>query len=186
MKLKVSKRTAGSKREIKAIRRENNIPAIIYGCGKAGHTLTVNGAEFAGLLRQVEPGRLSTKVFELHTEDGKVHRVILKDIQYNPTNYAVIHLDFEELLDDVKVNVKVPIECTGIVECGGIKLGGVLRQVIRYLRVRCLPKDMPAFFQIDIREMGMADVKRLSDLTIPETVRPLADLHEVAVVIVKR
>lgn len=186
MKLNVGKRKAVKKSEIKAIRREKNIPAIVYGQGKEGEAITVNGVEFNALLRKVQPGRLSTTAFELHEEKATTRRGILKDIHYNPTNYDVIHLDFEELLDDVPINVKVPIECIGINECAGIKLGGVLRQVIRYIRVRCLPKDMPTHFQIDIREMALGQVRRLSDLKIPESVRPLADLHEVAVVIAKR
>ncbi len=137
-------------------------------------------------MRKVEPGRLCTTVFELNEPKMKTRRVILKDIQYDPTNYSIIHLDFEELLDDVPVNVKVPIECTGVVDCTGVKLGGILRQVIRHLRVRCLPKDMPSFFQVDVKAMGIMDVKRLADLNIPQTVRPLADMNEVAVVIAKR
>jgi len=112
--------------------------------------------------------------------------VILKEIQYEPTTYDVIHLDFIELFEDHKINVKVPIECVGAAECPGVKLGGVLRQVIRSFPVSCLPKDMPEVFQMDVRTMGMRDSRRLSDLEIPETVRPLVDLHEVAVAIVKR
>jgi large subunit ribosomal protein L25 len=95
-------------------------------------------------------------------------------------------MDFEELADDVPVNVKVPIECAGIVDCIGIKLGGVLRQVIRSLKVRCLPKDIPNAFVIDIRSMNQRETRRLSDLNIPESIRPLVDLNEVAVAIVKR
>jgi large subunit ribosomal protein L25 len=186
MKLNVEKRKAAKKSENNALRRENKIPAIIYGQGKAGETITLDAAEFNAELRKVEPGRLSTTIFELHEKKAPTRRAIVKEIQYDPTNYKVIHLDFEELLDDVKVNVKVPIECIGTADCQGIKLGGVLRQVIRHLRVRCLPPNMPTYFQIDVRDMMMADVKRLSDLKIPETVRPLADLHEVAVVIAKR
>lgn len=186
MKLKVHKRNAGKKSENKAIRREKNIPAIIYGQGKQGEALIVPGVEFQALLRQVTPGRLSTTVFELHEEKATTRQAILKDIHYDPTTYNVVHLDFEELLEDVPVNVKVPIECIGANDCTGIKLGGVLRQVIRYLRVRCLPKDIPSSFQVDIKDLGIADVKRLSDLDIPQTVRPLADLKEVAVVIAKR
>lgn len=185
MKLKVHKRT-GKKSETSAIRREKNIPAIIYGQGKAGEAIVVSGVEFNSLLRDVPKGRLSTAVFELHEEKATTRRAILKDIQYNPTTYDIIHLDFEELLDDVKVNVKIPIECVGVGDCVGIKLGGVLRQVIRSIRVRCLPKDIPSFFQVDIKDLGITDVKRLADLSIPETVRPLTKLTEVAVVIAKR
>lgn len=187
MKLHVSTRSAKIKSAIKMIRRAGNIPAIMYVRGKEGETLTVNGEEFKALLRKVQSGRLSTTIFELVDEQGKhSRRAILKDIHYDPTTYNVIHLDFEELIDDVQINVKVPIECTGLLDCVGIKLGGVLRQVIRHLRIRCLPKDIPSCFQLDITSMEMRDKKRLGDLDIPETVRPLTDLNEVAVVIVKR
>lgn len=58
--------------------------------------------------------------------------------------------------------------------------------MIRYLRVRCLPKDLPPFFELDVRELGLKQTKRLSDLIIPQDVRPLIGLNEVVAVIVKR
>jgi large subunit ribosomal protein L25 len=186
MKLSYSKRDAARKSESKKIRREGSIPAVLYSRGEKAETITVESNAFTALLRQVIPGRLSTTVFTLNIEGGKAKRAILKEIQYEPTTYDVIHLDFEELYDDHKVNVKVPIVCIGAAECPGIKLGGVLRQVIRAVPVSCLPKDMPEFFQLDVSSMSMRDARRLSDLTIPETVRPLVDLNEVAVAIVKR
>jgi large subunit ribosomal protein L25 len=186
MKLKVYPRKGKSKSEINQVRREGNIPAIIYNRNKASETLSVHGNDFTGLLRKVQSGRLPTTIFELVDEKGKVRRALVKEIQYEPTSYLVQHLDFEELLDDVKINVKVPIECTGIADCAGIKLGGVLRQVIRNLRVRCLPKDLPSCYNLDVKSLELFQVKRLSDLEISPAVRPLADLHEVAVVIAKK
>lgn len=186
MKLKVFKRAGQRKSEVSKIRREGNIPAIVYLKGKAAENIAVSGTDFNSLLRTVQPGRLSTTIFTLVGEDGKEYPAIIKEIQYAPTTYQVQHLDFEELVDGVKVSVKVPIECTGVVDCVGVKLGGVLRQVIRYLRVRCLPKDIPTAFQLDVKTLAQRESRRLSDLTIPNTVRPLADLKEVAVVIAKR
>lgn len=186
MKLQVFKRALLKKSEIKKIRREGDIPAVLYVKGKATDSMTVKGVEFQTLLRGVQPGRLSTMLFTLVDEKGKERKAILKEIQYEPTTYKVQHLDFEELFNELKVSVKVPIECTGIVDCAGVKLGGVIRQVIRFLRVRCLPKDIPSVLQVDVKNLGLFESKRLSDLSIPETVRPLADLNEVAVVIAKR
>lgn len=186
MKLKVFPRKGKNKSEINQIRREGNIPAIIYNRNKASETMTVHGIDFTGLLRKVQNGHLPTTVFDLVDEKGKVRHAVIKEIQYAPTTYQVNHLDFEELLADEKINVKVPIECTGVVDCVGIKLGGVLRQVIRYIRVRCLPKDLPRSFNLDVKNLNLFEVKRLSDLEIPQDVRPLADLNEVAVVIAKR
>lgn len=186
MKLQTKKRTAESKSEIKKLRREGFIPGVLYVKEKAGETFAVNANEFSAYLRQIQPGHLPTTVFILVDENGRERRVLIKDIQYAITTYAVTHLDFEELLEDSKVNVKIPIECTGMVDCTGIKLGGVLRQVIRHVRVRCFPKDLPSHFELDVRELGIKQSKRLSDLQIPNTIRPLVDLNEVVAVIVKR
>lgn len=186
MKLRVFTRNEAKKSESNKIRREGNIPAVVYTRGKESRTVAVDGSEFSALLRTVLPGRLSTTVFTLADDHGKTHPVIVKEIQYHPTTYKVLHLDFEELSDKTPVKVNVPIECTGVVDCVGVKLGGVLRQVVRHLRIRCLPKDIPSAFMIDVRSMGQNDKKRLSDLEIPNSVKPIADLNEVAVVIAKR
>ena len=186
MKLQLMKREVLKKSETKKLRREGYIPAALYVRGKATDAVAVSSSEFNALLRQVQSGRLSTTVFTLVDAHGHQRRAILKEIQYEPTTYNVQHLDFEELFNDVKVKVKVPIEFTGVADCIGVKLGGVLRQVIRHLLVACLPKDIPNVFQLDVRNLQMAESKRLSEIAIPQTVRPIADLHEVAVVIAKR
>jgi large subunit ribosomal protein L25 len=186
MKLQTVKRAADSKSENKRLRREGFIPAVLYIKEQKGETIAVNANEFSSYLRQVKPGHLPTTIFTLVDKDGRERRVVIKEIQYAITTYAVTHLDFEELVEDHKINIKVPIECIGQVDCVGIKLGGVLRQVIRHVRVRCLPKDLPSYFELDIRELELNQSKRLVDLRIPKTVRPLVDLNEVVAVIVKR
>lgn len=186
MKLQCVKRLASKKSESKQLRRAGLIPAVLYVRGNAGETIAVKSTEFATFLRNVKPGHLPTSVFTLVDEKGSEKRVLVKDIQYDIISYAVTHLDFEELIADHKVNVKIPIECVGQIDCIGIKLGGVLRQPIRHARVRCLPSDIPSFFELDVRELEMRQSKRLSDLDIPATIRPLMDLNEVVAVIVKR
>lgn len=185
MILTVNKRTGTRKVEAKEIRRAGNIPAILYSAGRPCELIAIDGNEFKAVLRDIKPGRLSTTQFKLNM-DGKECHAIVKDIQYDPTSYQVIHLDFEELIADVPVNVKVPIACTGIVECMGIKLGGFMRQVIRSVKVECLPADIPTEFTIDIRDLGIRQSKRLSHLKMPKGVRPLAKMEEVIVVIAKR
>jgi large subunit ribosomal protein L25 len=186
MDLSYKSRTAGKKSESSKIRRNGGVPGVIYARGKEAEHVSLDKSVFAGLLRQVQPGRLSTTIFALHGDKGKARRAILKEIQYHPTTYEVIHLDFEELFENHKINIKVPIECIGMAECPGVKLGGVLRQVIRSVPVNCLPADIPEVFQLDVTTMNMRDSRRLKDLKIPETLRPLVDLNEVAAAIVKR
>jgi large subunit ribosomal protein L25 len=185
MKLTAHVRSKAKKSDIKQIRREGNIPAILYSVGQQNMTLTVDGDEIAAVLRNMKPGHLGTTVFHLKV-DGKERRAIIKDIQYQLTTYQVSHIDFEELFDDVPVSVKVPIQCTGVAECAGVKLGGFLRQIIRHVKVECLPKAIPSQFLIDVQDLGIKQSKKLSDITIPAGVKPLAKLDEVVVVVSKR
>jgi large subunit ribosomal protein L25 len=186
MKLKIAKREVNSRSQIKALRREGIIPAVIYHNTKESEALSIHAAEFAALLRTVPPGRLSTRRFTLTDASGGTRVAILKDIQYHPVTYQVIHLDFEELVDNLSVNVKIPIECVGVADCIGIKQGGFLRQVLRSIRVNCMPQDIPEFFTLNVQEMGMRDCKKIKDLTIPQSVKPLVNMNEVVVVIAKR
>lgn len=186
MKLKVLPRQGNKKSENSRLRREGFIPAVLYIKGKEGEAITVQSREFGALLRSVRSGHLPTTVFTLIDDKGRERRAIIKDIQYHVTTYNVLHLDFEELIAGEQVNIKVPIECVGAADCVGVKLGGVLRQVIRHVRVRCMPKDLPTFFELDVKDLGLKQSKRLADLAMPATVRPLADLNEVVAAIVKR
>jgi large subunit ribosomal protein L25 len=186
MKLNYCERIRQRKSDTSRLRKEGVIPAVIYSSGKGSSSISVIESDYTALLRTVKPGHLSTQVFELTDGAGVARRAILKDIQYHPTNYQIIHLDFEELIKDHKVNVKVPIEWINVADCVGVKLGFVLRAVIRSIRVSCLPDDIPVAFQLDVKELGPRDSKRLKDLDIPNNVRPLQSLEEVAVVVAKR
>lgn len=186
MKLTVQKRDHSKKSVTNKLRRNGMIPAIIYHKEKEGETVAVPTLEFTAHLRHIESGHLPTTVFSLTDSKGKERKVILKDVQYDPVSYDVIHLDFEELHDNVPVKVKIPIVVTGEMDCVGVKLGGVIRLAIRHLKVECLPKDMPKSFEINVKEMNLGQVRRLSDLSIPNTVRPLMPLKEVAVTMVKK
>ncbi len=186
MKLSLKKRAGATKSEIKTLRREGNIPAILYGSEKHPEKIVVPGVEFQTILRQLKlkSGHLATTVFELEL-DGVAKKALVKDIQYHPATYAIEHLDFILLSDGKHVSINVPIQVLGAADCPGIKLGGTLRQVIRTMKVSCLPADIPKEFQVDIRELGLDQSKRLSEIAIPSNVRPMARMNEVAIVIAK-
>ena len=185
MKLNMLKRVGEKKGEVKAMRREGNIPSILYSQKRPTENVAINGTEFGACLRSLVPGRLSTTVFVL--SDGKAEiKALIKDIQYHPTTYQVLHLDFVELLDGISVQLKVPVECTGMAECPGIKLGGFLRQVIRYVKVECQPKAIPVKFDVNVKDLGMRQSLRVNEIQMPEGVRPLTKQDEVVVVIAKR
>lgn len=185
MKLKVLKRVGSKRSENGRIRREGNIPAVLYSPGKPNEMISVDGVEFAEVLRKIVSGRLATTKFVLLEGTNEIPAVI-KDIQYHPTTYNIIHLDFQRMLPGTPVSVNVPIEFSGVADCVGIKLGGFLRTVLRQVRVSCAPEKLPEAFSIDVKDLAIGQSKRLSAIQMPEGVRPLVDLKEVAVVIAKR
>ncbi len=183
--LTVQVRPSTKKSDTKQIRREGKIPAILYSAGQPNVQLIVSADEMGAVLRQMKPGHLGTTIFHLKL-DGKERRAIIKDIQYQLTTYNVSHIDFEELFEDVPVSVKVPIQCIGVADCAGVKLGGFLRQIIRHVRVECLPKQIPSHFAVDVQDLGVKQSRKLSDVVIPQGVKPLAKMDEVVVVVSKR
>jgi len=186
MKLSVFPRNFGKKSEINKIRREGNVPAVFYGRDQSIKSVFIKGDEFHAILRALKPGLLATTVFELHDGNKKVVKALVKEIQYHPVNYSVLHIDFLMIDEKVPVAVNVPIQITGVAECAGVKLGGFMRQVIRALKVKCLPKDLPQEFSLDVTQLGIAQSMRLSDISIPDRVKPLGKMNEVAVVIAKK
>ena len=185
MKLTVHERKGLKKGDTKNIRREGNIPGVLYGKGKENRNIVINGEELRAILRDLKSGVLSTTIFNVH--DGKeTYRVIIKDIHYHVANYSILHLDLTMLEDHQPISLNVPIQIVGAAECAGVKLGGFLRQVIRSMKVSCLPKDIPQGFVLDVRELGLTQSKRLSDIELPASVQPLAKMNEIAVVIAKK
>jgi large subunit ribosomal protein L25 len=185
MKLTIATRSA-KKSETKKLRREGKIPAVLYSKGEKGKEIVIDAVDFKKILNTTPTGTLSSKVFSLDGLGGKALKAIVKDIQYNITTYEVIHLDFEELHDDVPVTLNIPLVCINTVDCIGVKLGGVIRQVIRQVKVSCLPKDIPQQFELDVRDMNLGQSKKLSALEIPKGVRAAINLNEAAVVIARK
>lgn len=186
MLLKIAKREPGKKGVNNTLRREGHIPAVLYSKGQQGQHLFIDGKDFDSAKRSLKKGFLPSTIFELEDESGKKTKAIVKDITYHVTTYQIQHIDLMELHDDTVVKVKVPILPTGVANCVGIKEGGVLRSIIRHLKVECLPKHIPSHLTIDVSDISLNQSKRLGAIELPEGLKPLINLKEIAVVVAKR
>lgn len=185
MKLTAEKRNATSKGELARIRRTSDIPAVLYSLSEKNRYLIIKGKEFEGSWKTVPHGRLSTTVFILEVE-GQSVPVIVKEIQYHPITYKIIHLDFLILEENRQVKVNIPLRITGIEECVGIKLGGFLRRMRHHVPVRCLTQNIPKEFVLDIQDMKMRSTKKGKDLSLPPGVELQISPKDVLVGIGKR
>ena len=185
MKLTVSKRAGEKKSELTQLRYQGEIPGAIYMKGRECEKVALSGDEFSAVIRELPRGHLPTTIFDLKYQ-GKAVKAIIKDIQYHPTTYKVLHLDFLMLDDASPVAIQVPVTFVGETECVGVKLGGFVRPVKRHIKVRCFPKDIPSDFKLDIRNLSIGESKRIADIDFGHAVRPLAQSKEIVVVIAKR
>jgi large subunit ribosomal protein L25 len=161
------------------------IPCVIYSQGKVGINGSVKKVEIEAMMRHLEQNFLPTTIFTLKIEDGKKVKAIVKDIQYKVTTYDVIHIDFLELVENHKVTVKVPIRFLKGNECPGVKAGGFLRPVMAHIRVRCLPKNIPSFFEVDCKDCNFGITKKVSDIQIPKNVECLEKQNDTIVTVCK-
>ena len=186
MKLKIYERTDLKKSFLTKLRIENKIACVIYAQGMQNKNVYIDKDSFLETLRHMKKGSLSIAVFELDGLKGKNNKAIIKEIQYDKTSYEIIHIDFMLLQDNVQVNVKIPIECVNVAECVGIKMGGIFRQLIRKIKIKCLPKNIPEKFVVDVSQMKMLDKVRVKDINLPSNLFLMTNLNEVAIVIAKR
>ena len=170
----------------KQLRRAGYIPYVIYSKGQEAKTGVLLRTDVEAALRSIRPGFLPTTQFALKDASGQISKAIVREIQYEPTTYVVMHIDFLELDEKSVVEVKVPVEFVNTVDCVGVKLGGLLRHIMRHVKVRCLPANLPSHFEIDVKELGIRQSKRIKDIALPAGVKFLAGPEEIVASIAKR
>lgn len=150
-----SLRTEKGKKFTKKLRKQEQVPAIIYG-GKENVMISLNERDLRGLVYTPLVHLVEIKIGK------KTYQAILKDIQFHPVSDKVLHIDFQQIFDDKKVTIGIPVELFGSSE--GMKQGGKLTLVTRKLHVSALPKDLPDNLRIDISDVELGKSKLVSDI----------------------
>src|SRR6266511_2794579 len=146
-------------------RFHKQVPAVIYGHGRATQPLMVDGLALEQPLTGVEP---ESTLIDL-TVDGKKARALIREIQRHPLRPDIIHVDFYEIKADEKITLKVPVHLVGTPD-GVRNAGGVLDQVTREVEIEVLPEDIPDRVELDVTALKIGDSLHTRDLTIPKAV----------------
>lgn len=175
VKLEGKPRELGSK-ESSALREELRVPAVLYGPEVEENIhFSIDELELEKILRTPQ-----TKLQEL-TVDGKTYKTLLKRTEYDPVTDRPIHADFYVLSDDIKVTLRVPIKRTGNAK-GVVDNGGRVFQPMNFVRVRVLPQDIPAEFELDISPLKIGESLHVGDLNL-DGIIPLDDMSRTIVTI---
>jgi large subunit ribosomal protein L25 len=169
-------RETKGKSAVKKLHAQGFIPAVVYGHNFDPLKLSVNAAEINRIFRLGHEDSEEFKICKLSIDnkgDIQDRSVIIKEIQKHPLTNSTLHVDFFVVRMDEKIVVPVHIRLTGKAE--GVKLGGIQRQILREVKVKSLPSDIPPHFEIDVSELQIGDSIHISYLEVPENVQILAD-----------
>lgn len=151
----VAATSADQKRALKAMRSNNEIPAVLYGGEKVTH--------FSVTTEAVRKLVYTPEIFVVElTIDGKKTMAILKDIQFQPVSDAIMHIDFLEVSENKPVVMEVPVVLEGHAE--GVKAGGKLTLQMRKLKVKALYNTIPERLVINVDHLGLGKTMQVGSL----------------------
>lgn len=164
--LSATARTERGKGAARALRRDGQVPAVIYGHAREPQSLAVNARDLGRLLDHVT----GSTIIEL-TIDGKPSRTLVREIQRHPFKRFVQHIDFQELVAGEKVTVDVPIIYRGAPV--GVREGGIFDQVMHAITISADPVHIPDHIDVDVSGLVIGHPLHISDLTLPPNIEVL-------------
>jgi large subunit ribosomal protein L25 len=172
-------RSETGKNANRRLRTRGMIPGVLYGTGKEAVQVAVSPREIGAILKSASG---ENTLFDLDL-GGDRRKVILKEFQREPLRGKLLHADFYEVALDKELQVTVHVELTGTPV--GVKVqGGIVDFVTRELEVECLPADIPEKILLDISGLELNKHLRVSDLSLGDKVKVLADPDVVIVHVV--
>ncbi len=177
LKLKADKREIFGK-QLKAPRKEGQLPVVIYGAKAKNQSLFVDAKNFKKILKQAG----ESSVVTLETDGGNFEALI-HDVAYHPVSGEPLHADFYAVEANKPVQVAVALTLTGVAPA--IKeLGANLVQVLHEVEVEALPRHLPHELTLDVSGLNTLESRlTVADIKLPPDVTLVTSAEEVAVLI---
>ena len=155
--LAAKERVDGKRSNLRLIRENGGIPAVVYGHNQDSTPIEVNGKELRKTLQEV--GR--NGIIELQLENDKKN-VMLTEYQMDSLTNKFVHVDFLAVNLTRKVTAGVPLVAVGTP--AGVKEGGILQQTLHEVAVTARPKELPESIEIDVSHLQIGDSIYLKDI----------------------
>ena len=166
--LEANTRNTKSKGDVRSLRLNGNIPAIIYGGSEQNEKISVSKKILKSLLSK--EGFLSS-IISLNV-DGKNQNVLPREIDYNVVSDEPTHIDFLRVIPGVKIRIEVPVQFTNHEKSPGLKRGGVLNIVRRRIELKCPSDKIPEAIKIDLEGIDIGESFKISSIKLEEGVTP--------------
>ena len=167
--LKAEARERVGKWSSRELRRNGQIPAVIYGDKQAPISIALNTNE---VTKRIHAGGFMTTVATIELNGQKIS-VLPKDYQLDPVRDFTLHVDFVRVSADSKVTVEVPVHFINQEKCPAIKVGGVLNIVRHEVELHCPANDIPEFLTVDLEGHKIGDSIHISHVKLPAGSTPV-------------
>ena len=162
------------------LRRANKVPGIIYGGSAAPEVIEL---EHNQLLLALRKEAFHSSIISIKL-GGKEQSVLLRDAQMHPYKPLVLHVDFLRVDSTHAIHQKVPLHFINADVAPGVKLsGGIVSPAMNEIEVSCLPQDLPAFIEVDLKDLAAGQSLHVSQLVYPQGVKPVVHGNDDAAVV---
>lgn len=162
-------RTARGTSANRRLRREGQVPAIIYGGNDEPVMLSVDHNH---LSHHLENEAFYSHIIKINVNGGKNEEAVLRDLQRHPARPFIEHLDLMRVVAGEVLRMSVPLHFLGEDKAPGVVHESAIFQFgMTEVEVECLPYDLPEYIEVDVSEMGLSDAVHLSAVKVPEKVQ---------------
>lgn len=161
-------------KKVKTLRKNGEVPAILYGYKTDVTPISVDARQFGKILKQAG----ETSLVELQLEGGQKKQVLIHDVSRDTLKGHPTHIDFYAVQMDKPIEATVPLSFMG--ESEAVKAaGGVLVKVMQEVTIEALPKDLPHEIEVDISSIkSFEDHIVIKNLKLPKGVSLVGDVEQ--------
>jgi len=175
--LDVQPRTDMGKNANRRLRTSGKVAGVVYGLDLPPQKVQLERRSIVTMLRQ---GATENSIFLLRMPGVDDHHTMIRELQVDPIDRRILHIDFQRIDLTEKVTVKVEIEVVGL--AAGVKNdGGILDFVTREVEVECLPTQIPDKLSLDVSALLIGQHLEAKDLTLPDGVALIEEPNRVIV-----
>ena len=166
--LEANTRNTKSKGDVRSLRLNGKVPAIIYGGNEKNEKISVSKKTLKSLL---DKENFLSSLIALSV-DGKPQNVLPREIEYNVLSDEPTHIDFLRVVSGVKIRIEVPVQFINHEKSPGLKRGGVLNIVRRRIELKCPSEKIPDSIVIDLDGIDIGESFKISSVKLEEGVNP--------------
>ncbi|MFR9606847.1 MAG: 50S ribosomal protein L25/general stress protein Ctc [Rikenellaceae bacterium] len=147
------------KKATKAVRREGQVPCVLYGGGDVV-TFAVEAKDLKNLIYTP-----NSYIVELDI-NGKKEKAVLRDVQFHPVREQILHIDFFRVVDNKPVSIAIPVRLDGT--AAGVKVGGKMALSARKLVVSAMEANLPDEIVVDVTNLELGKTIFVGDLDVAD------------------